>query len=154
MMNNRSGFRSIRRIKNPPSIDWSNFVPEIEIIGKRLDGVCVEHLDAIDLIRRYDYQDVLICADPPYVHATRNVRTGRYLFEMSDADHVRLAEVLNAASGMVVLSGYDNPLYDNLYWGWKKVTTSAYADAGAKRTECLWISPRAAAAATIKGDAV
>jgi len=68
-----------------------------------------------------------------------------YRFEMTDADHAQLSEVLHDLKGMVVLSGYDSPLYDGLYDGWHKVTKSVFADRAKARVECLWLNPAACA---------
>lgn len=47
--------------------------------------------------------------------------------------------------GGVVLSGYRSALYDELFEGWQRMERTAWADRGAERTECLWLSPRAQA---------
>jgi hypothetical protein len=41
-----------------------------------------------------------------------------YCNEMKDEDHIKLAELLNAAKGAVIVSGYDSDLYNELYKGW------------------------------------
>ena len=63
---------------------------------------------------------------------------------MTDDDHRDLAEALQAASGMVVISGYACDLYDDdLYPEWRRITRAAMADGARERTEVLWISPNA-----------
>jgi DNA adenine methylase len=47
----------------------------------------------------------VIYADPPYLHSTRTHRTA-YAFEMTEAEHRELLEVLRSCRGRVVLSGY------------------------------------------------
>ena len=64
-----------------------------------------------------------------------------YEKEFSDNDHIDLADKLSRVKGMVVLSGYNSDLYNELYKGWDKIERNAFADGGGKRVECLWISP-------------
>lgn len=86
-------------------------------------------------------------ADPPYVFSTRTGIQGRqkstqgYRHEMSDDEHRKLAELLHAAKGMVVLSGYPSELYDNdLYADWERYERRHVADGGLFRTEVVWIN--------------
>lgn len=60
--------------------------------------------------------------------------------------HARLLETLLALTGMVVLSGYAHPLYDETLHAWRRIEFAAHADGARPRTEVLWINPAAAAA--------
>jgi DNA adenine methylase len=64
---------------------------------------------------------------------------------MTDKDHGELLVALKAHKGPVLLSGYDNDLYNSalMLWGWHKETRATTAERGAKRVECLWINPAA-----------
>lgn len=135
--------------RNDPSTFAS--LRHLEAIATRLAMVQLEHDDALVVLQRYDAPGTLHYVDPPYVHRARadsDARMrGRYLHELTDDDHRALAEVLHRLQGMVVLSGYPHPLYDHeLYPGWARVCTVATTDAGDAATECLWLSPSAAAA--------
>ena len=106
---------------------------------KRLRGVVIENRPALQVIQNYDSAHTLFYIDPPYV---LSARTGSYYrHEMTDDDHRELADLLQCVSGMVVLSGYDTPLYQELYGHWPCVTRVTTADGGAYRTEVLWLSP-------------
>jgi DNA adenine methylase len=63
---------------------------------------------------------------------------------MSDADHIELAKTLRSLKGMVILSGYDSPLYSSLYTGWQIDKKRTIYDGNGERTEVLFISPVAA----------
>jgi DNA adenine methylase len=68
-----------------------------------------------------------------------------YHGEMSDEDHVRLAEVLNRCKSKVVVSGYPSDLYDGLYAGWRVVRYEIANHAAGGRQkgqeiECLWLN--------------
>ena len=59
---------------------------------------------------------------------------------MKDSDHVELLEVLKNHPGKVLLSGYDNDLYNDVLSGWTKVHKDTCAEHGLKRTETLWMN--------------
>jgi DNA adenine methylase len=94
---------------------------------------------------------VLIYADPPYLGSTR--AGSRYRHEMtSDTDHEALADALGRCRAAVVLSGYDSPLYAELYDGWHRHEIRAHTGNGAAdkaRTEVLWSSRPIGAALTL-----
>lgn len=123
------------------SDDWAGFDGEIAAFTARITGVTIENRNAITLIKRVDDKDVLFYADPPYVKSTRGPGTVRYPLELSDADHRELADTLRRIKGMAIVSGYESPLYDELYAGWKKVRHAHHAANGKSTTECLWLSP-------------
>ena len=113
-------------------------MPEwISDAAERLKAAQIEQCPALDVIRRFNHSDVLIYADPPYMLSTR--RRKQYLVEMADdMQHVELLEALKAHAGPVILSGYDNALYDSHLQGWNKLQWSAQAEGGAPRTETVW----------------
>jgi hypothetical protein len=85
--------------------------------------------------------------DPPYVASTRSTHEDTYEHEMSAGDYANLAEVLRELEGMVVLSGYDCDLMQELFPSWKQVRRQAVAssqNASTTRTECLWLNDAAA----------
>lgn len=60
--------------------------------------------DAKEVIQQQDGEDTLHYLDPPYVHATRIVRSA-YTYEMTDEDHHELVDVILKCKGKVMLSG-------------------------------------------------
>lgn len=60
---------------------------------------------------------------------------------MSDDDHRALAECLHSVQGMVILSGYHSPLYDELFAGWRIAEIRAKTDFNKETVEVLWFSP-------------
>ena len=92
----------------------------------------------MELIKRYDTKDVFIYADPPYLHSTR--KNYLYRCEMKDSEHEELLNVLKKHPGKVLLSGYDNDLYNDMLHGWIKVQKNTCAERGIKRTETLWMN--------------
>ena len=116
---------------------WRNLPEWISDAAERLKAAQIEQCPALDVIRRFNHSDVLIYADSPYMLSTR--RRKQYLVEMADdMQHVELLEALKAHAGPVILSGYDNALYDSHLQGWNKLQWSAQAEGGAPRTETVW----------------
>ncbi len=116
-------------------------------ISHRLNGVLFECKPALDVIQQYDDESALFYVDPPYVLGSRNNASGGYRHEMTDDDHIELVDSLLHVEGMVILSGYDNAIYQPLLEaGWKQFACDVLAQSNAgsvKRKELLWISPAA-----------
>lgn len=106
--------------------------------GNRLLNAQIENLPALELLKRYDTSDVFIYADPPYLHGTR--KGYLYKHEMDDAEHIKLLIALSCHPGKVLLSGYDNDLYNHMLPGWNKVQRKTQAENGLSRTETLWMN--------------
>ncbi len=62
---------------------------------------------------------------------------------MTDADHVELLERLRRFGGMVMLSGYDHPIYRESLDGWTMYQTDVRSNGKTQKTECLWLNPAA-----------
>jgi DNA adenine methylase len=144
--NYSTGFRGTsHRSGTTPAMDWNNLPTHVDSWIERLKSVTIESLPAIEVILRNDSKETLNYLDPPYVHSTRNMRRGNasYVCEMTDDDHRLLAAVLRGVKGMVMLSGYDCPLYGELYEGWERIERKHMADGARARTEVLWFNPAA-----------
>lgn len=143
----KTGFRcqTINTDRALPAREWANTLPEsLQAVADRFRGVAIEHCDASKLIARFDTPDTLFYIDPPYVHSTRG-DNHYYTHELTDDAHVALLAQLRTAKGLVVISGYEDPLYDALV-DWQCERISHRADKALERTECLWINPAAEAA--------
>jgi len=133
-----SGWRNRTTGKNPTEPDIWKVLPErVTVAARRLRDAQIESMDAIALIKRYAKPNCLIYADPPYVESTRSKSI--YAFECDDQFHRDLLDALDNHPGPVVLSGYDNPLYNERLSHWRKITKETVAELGHKRTEVLWI---------------
>lgn len=123
----------------------TNHATRIPAVADRLRDVVLENRTALEMIPAYDADDAVIYVDPPYPAEARN-STG-YAYEMPSADdHRRLAKILHACAGTVLLSGYACPLYDELYGGWDCWTFDSRVGNGGRRdgreygTECVWVN--------------
>lgn len=57
------------------SQDWIHLPEKIMQASERLRGVQIENKPAVDVIQRFNFHNVLIYADPPYVLSTRHGKT-------------------------------------------------------------------------------
>lgn len=134
-----NGFKSGQQTNSPnPAKAWAEYTDIIIPAAERLKGVQIENLNAIELINRYNTSDVFIYADPPYLHSTR--KNYLYKHEMTDGEHEELLKILLKHPGKVLLSGYENDLYNDMLRGWNKVQKTTRAERGQARTETLWMN--------------
>jgi len=117
---------------------WADYPECLMAVIERLQGVVIENKDALEIIESHDRHDVLFYIDPPYVKSTRDFGKD-YRYEMTDEDHIALADKLNQVKGMVIVSGYQSDLYEKLYSGWTRREKSFHADGMLPRTEVLWM---------------
>lgn len=135
----RNGFKSGQQSKSPnPASNWVELPALMEEVAERLKGVQIENLPAVEILGRYDTEDVFIYADPPYPPGIR--KSHLYKHEMSYAEHEQILERLKKHPGPVMISGYDNDLYNNMLSGWRKAYKSTNAECGIKRTEVIWMN--------------
>lgn len=120
---------------------WLGSVAELPAIALRLLRVQIENRPAVEVVRLYDGPDSLFYCDPPYVHSTRG-DSKAYGFEMDEAGHRELAEVLRGCQGKVAISGYRCQLMDELYEGWRRYDASPKNCHSIKklRQEALWMN--------------
>ena len=131
-----------RRGMNGNVSEWLSAVEGLPDVHARLSRVMIENMPAVDLIRREDTAGTLFYCDPPYLHETRKA-TAAYAFEMAEADHQELLDVLRQCQGKVMLSGYPSDLYDRALVGWKRHTFDLPNNAAAgkekrRETEVVW----------------
>jgi len=88
-----------------------------------------------------DPADVLIYCDPPYQRSSRSTKTAIYQFEMLEGDeHSDLCDLLLQIPAKIMLSGYENDLYNSKLRGWRKETIPTTNRAGTKMVETVWLN--------------
>lgn len=117
---------------------WNRMPVGIKEAAERLKQVQIENKPAVDLIKKFNYDNVLIYADPPYVLSTRKGK--QYRCEMTDNDHIELLDALQQHKGYVVLSGYASELYDEELKDWNRITFNSYNQNSDPREEVLWLN--------------
>jgi DNA adenine methylase len=134
---------------------WLNGQERLVRFAEALRDVALECLDFAECIRRYDSPETVIYADPPYYPDARVDNTVYSSYELTRERHKELAGLLNSVQGMVILSGYRCPEYDEWYAGWERReydlactvshiggTRDTKGQSRPRRTECLWLSPK------------
>lgn len=125
---------------------WFGGIAELEDVAARLARIEVERVTATECVRLHDSPETVFYVDPPYVHDTRASCDDYGANEMDVLAHEELAEALRNASGRVLLSGYNSPLYRRLYKGWRvhkgqlQVVSSSRCstEGGQMRREIVW----------------
>lgn len=148
-----TGFRACsNRSGTTPALDWARYPAAMDALVSRLMGVVVECRDARHVMTVHDGPQTLHYVDPPYLPETRargnkyDLAWRMYRHELSPEDHAELITFLCGLDGMVVLSGYPAPLYDEHLRDWKRIETRAMADGARERVEVLWLNPACVAA--------
>lgn len=119
------------------SVRWKRVPSELAELADRLRDAEIENRPALEVMRRFATKDTLIYADPPYLMETRTQKM--YAHEMSLDEHLEMLDVLQSHPGPVVLSGYDNAIYDKHLRGWKKLEVKPpKVEKQADRMEVLW----------------
>ncbi|MEV4335729.1 DNA adenine methylase [Streptomyces sp. NPDC049590] len=118
------------------------YVGRLAAAAERLHAVSLENLPALDLITKYGSQPkCLLYVDPPYLGATRGWGNNYRVEMKTEEQHRQLAAALADCRAAVVLSGYDSPLYAELYEGWhryEQASMTGNAKTAKARTEVLW----------------
>lgn len=135
----RNGFRTSQQSNSPQTTkEWREIPERLMAASERLKHAQIENIPAVELVKRYYTKDVFMYVDPPYLLSTRK----KYLYrhEMKDADHIELLRLLQEHPGKILLSGYDNELYNKMLQGWNKVSAKSQAERGIPRIETLWMN--------------
>ena len=132
---------------------WKNFPKRLSDVANRLRDVRIENLNAIELLKKFVKRPAtLVYIDPPYLME----RDSGYVNDVREAEfHIELLKLCNRAKCMILISGYENPVYEEFLCstrGWKKeiIYTHTTPASGKKlhREEVVWINKAAAKAST------
>lgn len=95
--------------------------------------------DALEYLRKFKFTgEELIYCDPPYMAHVRR-RNKVYRFDYTYEDHEHLLDVLLTVPCMVMISGYNNDLYNARLIGWEKATFNAKTHTDVRR-EYVWMN--------------
>lgn len=129
----------VRPGNSPENQDGSSYLSPDLGVGDE-PRLHILNLPAIRFLKTFDYRmgGHFVYADPPYLHETRK-DLEIYQYEMSDQDHVELLECLASLPCMVMVSGYDSRLYNEMLKGWTTHTFTAQTRRG-PATEKIWFN--------------
>lgn len=135
----RNGFKSGQQSNSPnPASAWDALPITLAEASKRLKNAQIENLPALELLSRYDTEDVFVYLDPPYLPDTR--KKYLYKYEMNKGEHIELLEVIKNHPGKILISGYDNDLYNQMLPEWNKASINTLVEGGVHRKETLWMN--------------
>lgn len=136
----------------------SKLVGNLKLFGpvhNRFKDVQIENLDWRVCLRDYDQEDMVWYLDPTYYPGTCS--SGVYDEELTKVEHKEMCDRIFMLKGYVVLSGFDNELYNEYPWNekhsWEVKSTmlaQAFSDSNnleslenilrrGNMTECVWI---------------
>lgn len=119
---------------------------QYKMLTQKLRRAQIDCGDALELLPNFlEEPRNLVYCDPPYIKTTRSTKSDQYKHDMDDEFHVRLLEMLNDAKCAVAISGYRNPLYDELLKGWERLDMQVnhnvvHPTADRDIIDCLWTS--------------
>ncbi|WDM74795.1 DNA adenine methylase [Xanthomonas sp. NCPPB 1638] len=131
MRNKRPAKRSVGIDLDPATLQrWNGIhIPNMELVNE----------DALTYLNRFSLAGTeLIYVDPPYLPKTRR-RERVYRFDYSINDHVALLDLLRTLPCAVMVSGYENELYNDMLSGWRRVTFNAKTHVEV-RQESVWMN--------------
>lgn len=124
---------------------WLNMPPHLETVANRLRTVRISKRDALEMLEEFrDYPATLLYLDPPYLADRKH----GYDFEAADEEfHKKLLTAVQNVKCMVLISGYQNDLYENMLparKGWLKqvieASTKGNDGVSHKREEVIWMN--------------
>lgn len=136
----RGGFAVPSTTGRNPAQSFRTAIDGLDAIAERLRNVTIENLPYAECIKRYDSEDTLFYCDP-YLNAEHYYDKDSF----NQDGHCKLAEILRGIKGKVMVSHYQNGLYDELYKGWNRYKYQSFkgshkstGEPKPKTIECLW----------------
>jgi DNA adenine methylase len=116
-------------------------VKRLPAVIEKLKTIQIESLDYTVLLEKYDRKETFFYVDPPYELRMRNYKK-IYQYEFSDIDHIKMAEILKTLKGKIMVSGYDSPMYQNLFKDWNFINLKPLGHSMKinPQQECIWMN--------------
>lgn len=112
----------------------------IALWREKYSEVCeLEEHDSVEYLSKFQFSGhELVYADPPYLDSTRR-RRRVYKYDYSAEQHEALLRLLRSLPCMVMVSGYQNEMYDEFLDSWRKekFLSKTHVDV---RQECVWLN--------------
>lgn len=118
--------------------NWYRLPEWIVEIAERLRKVQIENRPALEMIGRFNYENVFMYVDPPYLLSTRAGK--QYKHEMTDAEHEEMLDELLQSKAKIMISGYESEMYNYYLKGWNKKVFGSCAEHGKPRKEVVWMN--------------
>lgn len=118
--------------------NWYRLPVWVMEIAERLRKVQIENRPALEVIERFNYENVFMYLDPPYILGTRSGK--QYKHEMTDADHEDMLKLLLKSKAQIMISGYESDMYNDYLSGWNKEYFKSCAEHNGTRQEVVWMN--------------
>lgn len=118
--------------------NWYRLPVWIMEIAERLRKVQVENKPAMEVIERFNYENVFMYLDPPYILGTRSGK--QYKYEMTDSEHEDMLKLVLKSKAKIMISGYESDMYNNYLSGWHKEYFQSCAEHHGTRREVVWMN--------------
>lgn len=97
--------------------------------------------DGVAVLQGYQWSgSELVYADPPYLRSTRSCNRRMYRYELDEAGHRVLLDVLLRLPCRVMVSGYFSELYASTLAAWRSLTFGSVTRAGRVAQEVVWLN--------------
>ncbi|MBQ6695591.1 MAG: DNA adenine methylase [Lachnospiraceae bacterium] len=118
--------------------NWYRLPDWIIEVAERLRKVQIEHRPALEIIERFNYGNVFMYIDTPYLLGTRTAK--QYKHETTDADHEELLKILLKIKAKIMISGYESDIYNDYLKDWHKACFKSCAEHHGIRQEVIWMN--------------
>jgi len=118
--------------------NWNRLPAWILEVVERLKEVQIENRPALEVIRRHNFEKCFIYLDPPYLLDTRAGK--QYKYEMSEEEHIDLLECIIDMKAKIMISGYDNDLYNKYLKDWNTDYINCQKEYGGLAKEKVWFN--------------
>jgi DNA adenine methylase len=119
---------------------WCKLPGRILSTVERLKMVQIENMNALELIKLYNRENTLLYIDPPYLKSTRTQLHYKCEFA-SQSEHLELLRLCKKHKGYVMISSYENDLYNIELDGWEKSSMRVATNCGGSAEEIVYFSP-------------
>jgi DNA adenine methylase len=91
--------------------------------------------------RHLFHKNCLVYIDPPYIESSRRSKNNIYKHELKNIEeHIPLLRWALRTKAMVVISAYQNEIYDTVLKGWRREEYTAVLRSGETVTESLYMN--------------
>jgi DNA adenine methylase len=119
---------------------WCKLPERILETVERLKMAQIENMNALELIELYNSKNTLLYVDPPYLKSTRSQL--HYACEFAKPEeHRELLRLCKLHQGHVVISSYENDLYNTELEGWERRSMRVATNASGSAMEMIYLSP-------------
>jgi DNA adenine methylase len=117
--------------------------------AERLKKAIIDNQDYLYILNKYENKNSFFYLDPPYLSLKDDDMTRRAYrgAAFREEKHIELLEKITQMKGFILISGYQNALYDQKLKGWHKMTIKEKQvkspSADHIINEIIWINPAA-----------